>query len=170
MRVETFQAMKSPADPELEATRICAEACQNLMDETVKGRRSFDSFTQGIQDLGLSSVKVKDYFDKVKQRIDIWQAKAKTQPAPSRPAKSSSSLTLEQIRELLGEPKNASESSIIPQSVLAAVPHLAQLQSKVSSTPHIAKTWELRQEYAKEKVVDSLISLGQSQPLKDPIL
>ncbi|KAG6863771.1 hypothetical protein C0993_010398, partial [Termitomyces sp. T159_Od127] len=81
----------------------------------------------------------------------------------------SSSLTIDQLAELLGDPKKTSTASPIPQSVLSAVPHLAELQSKISDDPHISRTWYLQQEYAKEKVVNSLINLGQSQPFKEPI-
>ncbi|KAG6874245.1 hypothetical protein C0993_000776, partial [Termitomyces sp. T159_Od127] len=62
-----------------------------------------------------------------------------------------------------------SETSSIPQSLLDVAPHLAKLQSQVSADLHIAKTWELRQEYGKERIVDSLIDLGQLQRVKDPI-
>ncbi|KAG6894241.1 hypothetical protein C0993_012003 [Termitomyces sp. T159_Od127] len=85
-------------------------------------------------------------------------------PMPVAPA-----VTIEQLAELLGDPKKTTEASPIPQSTLTAVPHLASLQNKVSEDPHISRTWYLRHEYSKEKVVDSLISLGQSQPLKEPI-
>ncbi|KAG6871425.1 hypothetical protein C0995_004785, partial [Termitomyces sp. Mi166 len=82
----------------------------------------------------------------------------------------SNALTFEQFADLFGENKSVAESSSLPRSVLDAAPHLALLQSKVTTAdPHIAKTWKLRQEYSREKVVDLLISLGQSQPLKDPI-
>ncbi|KAG6883876.1 hypothetical protein C0993_003184 [Termitomyces sp. T159_Od127] len=85
-------------------------------------------------------------------------------PTPVAPA-----VTIEQLAELLGDPKKTTEASPIPQSTLTAVLHLASLQNKVSEDPHISCTWYLRHEYSKEKVVDSLISLGQSQPLKEPI-
>ncbi|KAG6863404.1 hypothetical protein C0993_011679, partial [Termitomyces sp. T159_Od127] len=78
-------------------------------------------------------------------------------------------ITTDQLAELLGDSRNVAGASAIPQSVLSAVPHLVDLQNKVSDDPHISRTWYLRHEYTKEKVVDSLISLGQSQPLKEPI-
>ncbi|KAG5349888.1 hypothetical protein C0989_001386 [Termitomyces sp. Mn162] len=80
-----------------------------------------------------------------------------------------SSTSFDHIVNLLGQSKSLSNTSRIPQSVLAMAPHLANLQSKVSADPYIAKTWVLCQEYSKEKVIDSLIILGQLQQLKDPI-
>ncbi|KAG6894340.1 hypothetical protein C0992_006515, partial [Termitomyces sp. T32_za158] len=63
----------------------------------------------------------------------------------------------------------SSRASGVPQAVLTAVPHLARLQKKVSADPYIAETWRLRQEYARESAIDSLITLGQTQRLNDPI-
>ncbi|KAG6895387.1 hypothetical protein C0993_009619, partial [Termitomyces sp. T159_Od127] len=79
-------------------------------------------------------------------------------------------LSLVCLAELLQESNTPiNESSSIPQSVFTAVPHLAQLSSRTLSDSHIARTWQLRQEYAKERVIDPLVNLGQSQLLRDPI-
>ncbi|KAG6867959.1 hypothetical protein C0993_009041 [Termitomyces sp. T159_Od127] len=43
---------------------------------------------------------------------------------------------------LLCAPKTP-EPTTIPQSLLFAAPHLVQLQTKASSDPHVAQTWEL---------------------------
>ncbi|KAG6874890.1 hypothetical protein C0993_011762, partial [Termitomyces sp. T159_Od127] len=85
-----------------------------------------------------------------------------------------SELTTKQSRPQLGllsavDLHKPSETSTIPRSLLDMAPHLAQLQSQVSADPHIAKSWELRQEYGKERIVNSLIDLGQLQRVKDPI-
>ncbi|KAG6876639.1 hypothetical protein C0993_001592 [Termitomyces sp. T159_Od127] len=67
------------------------------------------------------------------------------------------------------ETNKTSESSAIPPSLLAVAPHLANLQAHASVNPYLAKTWELHQEYGKEKVIDSLVSLAQLQRVKDPV-
>ncbi|KAG6863717.1 hypothetical protein C0993_010548 [Termitomyces sp. T159_Od127] len=71
--------------------------------------------------------------------------------------------------EVLPTDAKSSDPPSIPQFLLSVAPHLAQLQSQVSADPHIAKTWELRQDDGKEKIIDSLIDLGQLQRLKDSI-
>lgn len=78
-------------------------------------------------------------------------------------------IALDQLAEIFGEPKVASLHFSIPQSVLVLAPHLAEMQGQVLEDLHISKTWGLHHEYAKEKVVDSLIDLAQTHPLKDPI-
>ncbi|KNZ72386.1 hypothetical protein J132_03477 [Termitomyces sp. J132] len=98
-----------------------------------------------------------------------WEAlRAKFEQAATSSV-STPTITIDQLAKLLGEPKKPVGSTLVPQSLLSAVPHLALLQGKTADDPYIAKTWYLRQQYAKEKVVDSLINLGQSQALKDPI-
>ncbi|KAG6896826.1 hypothetical protein C0993_007994 [Termitomyces sp. T159_Od127] len=202
----------------IDAVWKCTEACKKLVDETVDGLRSYDSFAVGIRDLGCSPDKAKDFFDAVRQRIEIREAKSKAPVVPTREATPEglsgeelgafhheqsdtiSDLAREQERahnqaikaaawaalrskldhipsphdRVQSLPQDAdlhkpSETSTIPQSLLDVAPHLAQLQSQVSADPHIAKTWELRQEYGKERIVDSLIDLGQLQRVKDPI-
>ncbi|KAG6894863.1 hypothetical protein C0993_010579 [Termitomyces sp. T159_Od127] len=194
------------------------EACEKSVDETVNGLRSYDSFAKEIRDLGCSPDEAKDFFDAVRQRIDIREAKSKAPAIPTREvtpeglsgedleafrrerSDTISDLAREQERthnqaveaaawaalrskldhvpSLLGHSRSLSqaidlhkplETSSIPQSLLDVAPHLAKLQSQVSADPHIAKTWELRQEYGKERIVDSLIDLGQLQRVKDPI-
>ncbi|KAG6864000.1 hypothetical protein C0993_009665 [Termitomyces sp. T159_Od127] len=61
------------------------------------------------------------------------------------------SLMIEQLAKLLGEPKKSPGTSTIPQFLLTAVPHLAVLQNKVLDDPHILRTWYLCQEYSKKK-------------------
>lgn len=75
----------------------------------------------------------------------------------------------ERRSDFLGARKESPELSSIPQSVLDVAPHLARLQSNVIADPHIGETWKLRREYAKGRIVEALINLGQFQPLKDPI-
>ncbi|KAG5335800.1 hypothetical protein C0989_000297, partial [Termitomyces sp. Mn162] len=79
-------------------------------------------------------------------------------------------ITIDQFAELLDEPKKLIRPALIPQSLFSAIPHLALLQGKNTDDPHISRTWYLHQQYAKKRVVDSLINLGQSQALKDPFL
>ncbi|KAG6867738.1 hypothetical protein C0993_011806 [Termitomyces sp. T159_Od127] len=202
----------------IDAVQKRTKACEKLVDETVDGLRSYDSFAAGIRDLGCSSDEAKDFFDAVRQHIEIQEAKSKAPVVPTREAtpEGLSSKELEAFRrersdtisDLAREqerahnqaikaaawaalrskldhissphdrvqslpqdadPHKSSETSTIPQSLLDVAPHLAQLQSQVSADPHIAKTWELRQEYGKERIVDSLIDLGQLQRVKDPI-
>ncbi|KAG6881850.1 hypothetical protein C0993_012649, partial [Termitomyces sp. T159_Od127] len=209
---------ESRASDLIDAVQKRTEACEKLVDETVDGLRSYDSFAQGIRDLGCSLDEAKDYFDAVRQRIEIREAKSKAPAIPTREATPEglsgedleafhrersdtiSDLAREQERahnqaieaaawaalrskldhipsanDHVQSPSQAidlhkpSETSSIPRSLLDVAPHLAQLQSQVSADPHIAKTWELRQEYGKERIVDSLIDLGQLQRVKDPI-
>ncbi|KAG6860312.1 hypothetical protein C0995_012864 [Termitomyces sp. Mi166 len=84
-------------------------------------------------------------------------------------AEPAAALSFEQFAELLGQSNTSQNVSGIPQSVLAVAPHLANLQGRVSAGPYISKTWEFCREYAREKVTDSLILLGQSQHIEDPI-
>ncbi|KAG6874693.1 hypothetical protein C0993_012609, partial [Termitomyces sp. T159_Od127] len=81
------------------------------------------------------------------------------------------SLTSQAVKENLpcNKTNKTSESSAIPPSLLAVAPHLTNLQAHASIDPYLAKTWELCQEYGKEKVIDSLVSLGQLQRVEDPI-
>ncbi|KAG6890479.1 hypothetical protein C0992_001147 [Termitomyces sp. T32_za158] len=213
-------------DAKFEKTRIRHEACLKLVDETVEGARSYDSFTQGIKDLGLNATEAECYFDAGVQRsLDLRRAKSQAQPAPSRfdkreglhadqlaasrkrssacsdriaePGTSdshanaveaaacassrsqlgqalalvgpTSTLPLSQTVELLGDIRDTSDIFPIPQSVLAAAPHLVQLQANAAADPYLAKTWKLRQVYRKGKVIDSLVNLGQLQRVHDPI-
>ncbi|KAG6887170.1 hypothetical protein C0992_000319 [Termitomyces sp. T32_za158] len=198
-----------------------ADECQRIIDETIEGTRSFDSFFQALRRLGLNSAEAKDHVDEVIQRIELRRrAKGKRKETKSRelspnregstiprddqnatlsdvergrheqrqavesaawsslrakcrhledPSNSPAAVATNQIAEILGPSGTSSCVSDIPQSVLAAVPHLAQLQSKVSADPHVAETWRLRQEYAKELALDPLIRLGQTQRLLEPI-
>ncbi|KAG6876473.1 hypothetical protein C0993_002816, partial [Termitomyces sp. T159_Od127] len=191
----------------VENTGSWAEACQRLIDKTVKGRLTVPDFIHSLKDLELNAAKARNHVDEVMQRIELCNAKSRSQNpqqdiTPSgkedrednmgeshtcaveaaawealqeklehalAPRVSTSSFTIKQLAEMLGDPKKTSGASSIPQSVLSAVPHLVELQNKVSDDPHISRTWFLCHKYAKEKVVDFLISLGQSQPLKEPI-
>ncbi|KAG5730697.1 hypothetical protein E4T56_gene4054 [Termitomyces sp. T112] len=168
-----------------------AEACQKLVDDTVEGKLSVSELIQFLRDYGLNAAEAHDHVEEAQQRIHLQIAKLRQpnlpshEPLPPREAAwealrakfeqaatssvSTPTITIDQLAELLGEPKKPVGSTLIPQSLLSTVPHLALLQGKTADDPHIAKTWYFRQQYAKEKVVDSLINLGQSQALKDPI-
>ncbi|KNZ82128.1 hypothetical protein J132_07971, partial [Termitomyces sp. J132] len=98
-----------------------------------------------------------------------WEALHKRLEHTIIPQVPSSLITLEQLAEMLGDPKKSLGISSIPQLVLTAVPHLVTLQENVLEDSHILRMWYLHQEYAKEKMVNSLISLGQLQPLKESI-
>ncbi|KAG6899588.1 hypothetical protein C0995_005626 [Termitomyces sp. Mi166 len=210
-------------DPITEQICTCAVACQKLVNKTINGKLSFNEFVKGLMDLGLGSMEANNYFDKVRQRLELRKGKGPETNVLSRehtpdglldkqakvfrrehdantakcdanaaererahrnavedvawatlqakldqiekPLAQSNALTFEQFAELFGDNRTTVKSSSLPRSVLNAAPHLVQLQSKVTmADPHIAK------QYACKKVVDLLINLGQSQPLKDPIL
>ncbi|KAG6885181.1 hypothetical protein C0993_005148 [Termitomyces sp. T159_Od127] len=70
----------------IDAVRKRTEACERLVDETVDGLRSYDSFAEGIRDLGCSPDDAKDFFDAVRQRIEIREAKSKAHVIPTREA------------------------------------------------------------------------------------
>ncbi|KAG6876829.1 hypothetical protein C0993_012785 [Termitomyces sp. T159_Od127] len=186
----------------INAVHKCTKACEKLVDETVDGLQSYNSFAQGIRDLGCSLNKAKDFCNAVRQQIEIQEAKSKAPIISTREAMPEglsseeleafhrersdtiSHLAQEQESKLdhipwahdhVQSPSQAvnlhkpSETSTIPQSLLDVAPHLAQLQSQVSADPHIAKAWELQQEYGKKRIVNSLIDLEQLQKVKDPI-
>ncbi|KAH0589280.1 hypothetical protein H2248_005043 [Termitomyces sp. 'cryptogamus'] len=127
-------------------SRLCtrAEACQKLVNDTVDGK-----------DYGLNAAEAHDHVEEVQQRINIRNAKSK-QPDPLScessppsqvqaaeeaawealqarceqvdiPTSSPSSITIQQLAELLSEPKRSIGSALIPQSLLSAVLHSAVL-------------------------------------------
>ncbi|KAG5724681.1 hypothetical protein E4T56_gene3738 [Termitomyces sp. T112] len=161
-----------------------AEACQKLVDDTVERKLSVSELIQLLRDYGLNAAEAHNHVEEAQQRIHLQIAKSRQPNLPSQAAwealrakfeqaatssVSTPTITIDQLAELLGKPKKPVGSTLVPQSLLSTVPHLALLQGKTADNPHIAKTWYLHQQYAKEKVVDSLINLGQSQALKDPI-
>ncbi|KNZ71578.1 hypothetical protein J132_08089 [Termitomyces sp. J132] len=144
---------ESNTDVEIVCTR--AEACQKLVDDTVEGG-------SGNNNTGNSQARAVEEA--------AWEAlRSKLEQAVT-PVTVTSTISFEQLAELLGEPKKPVGSALIRQSLLLAVLHLALLQGKTAKDPHITQTWYLHQQYAKEKMVDYLINLTQSQILKDPIL
>ncbi|KAG6893564.1 hypothetical protein C0992_009512, partial [Termitomyces sp. T32_za158] len=48
-----------------------ADQCQRIIDKTIKGTRSFDSFFHALKLLGLNSAEAKDHVDEVIQRIKL---------------------------------------------------------------------------------------------------
>ncbi|KAG6863239.1 hypothetical protein C0993_012389 [Termitomyces sp. T159_Od127] len=70
----------------IDAVQKRTKACEKLVDETVDGLWSYDSFAQGIRDLGCSLDEAKDFFDAVRQRIEIREAKSKAPVIPTREA------------------------------------------------------------------------------------
>ncbi|KAG6862652.1 hypothetical protein C0993_002219, partial [Termitomyces sp. T159_Od127] len=77
---------ESQASSIIDAVRKRTEACEKLVNETVDGLRSYDSFAKAIKDLGCSPDEAKDFFDAVRQRIEIREAKSRVPAMPTRVA------------------------------------------------------------------------------------
>ncbi|KAG5350962.1 hypothetical protein C0989_008433 [Termitomyces sp. Mn162] len=171
----------------------CVEVRQKIIDDTIEGKLTIAEFICSLEDIGLNAaeviklckVKSKNPIpSSCKHSPDLAQEDENTRESQAQAIEDAawealhekleyaitpSSITFEQLAEMLGDPKKSSGTSSIPQSVLTAVPHLVTLQENVLEDSHILWTWYLHQEYAKKKVVDSLISLGQLEPLKEPV-
>ncbi|KAG6883841.1 hypothetical protein C0995_011452 [Termitomyces sp. Mi166 len=62
-------------DPVTEQIHMHAVACQKLVDETVDGKLSFDKFAKGLRNFGLGSAEVNNYFDEVRQHLELCKGK-----------------------------------------------------------------------------------------------
>ncbi|KAG5221506.1 Pyruvate/Phosphoenolpyruvate kinase domain-containing protein [Salix suchowensis] len=73
-----------------------------------------------------------------------------------------------QLADLIGAPSSLHPNGAIPPSVLDAAPHLAKLVSDTSD-PLLEATWKLREAYATDKAIDSIIDLLQRQHMHEPV-
>ncbi|KAF9496616.1 hypothetical protein BDN71DRAFT_727052 [Pleurotus eryngii] len=73
-----------------------------------------------------------------------------------------------QLADLIGVPSSPQQNRTIPSSVLDAAPHLAKLATDLSD-PLLEATWKLREAYAADKAIDSIIDLLQRQHMHEPI-
>ena len=71
--------------------------------------------------------------------------------------------------DLLGALRGDEENHGLPESVLAVVPHLKDIAASASSDEHLAKTFEIREMFSKEKIADRTISYLQLARLDDPL-
>ena len=71
--------------------------------------------------------------------------------------------------DILGALRGDEENHGLPDSVLAVVPHLRDITASVGSDEHLAKTFEIRETFSKEKIVDRTISYLQLARLDDPL-
>ncbi|KAG6858376.1 hypothetical protein C0995_000443 [Termitomyces sp. Mi166 len=62
-------------DPITEQICTCAVACQKLVNKTIDEKLSFNEFAKGLRDLGLGSMEANNYFDKVRQRLELRKGK-----------------------------------------------------------------------------------------------
>ncbi|KZT09949.1 uncharacterized protein LAESUDRAFT_645833 [Laetiporus sulphureus 93-53] len=77
-------------------------------------------------------------------------------------------LLLEDLAKVLGRSSEDKAATGIPQSVLAAAPHLASILPSSQDT-HLAETFRLRQLYATEHASDPILDLMQQQGLQVPL-
>ncbi|KAG6884887.1 hypothetical protein C0995_009778 [Termitomyces sp. Mi166 len=70
-------------DPVTEQIHMRAVACQKLVNKTVDGKLSFDEFAKGLRDLGLGSIEVNNYFNEVRQRLELHKGKGPETYVPS---------------------------------------------------------------------------------------
>ena len=71
--------------------------------------------------------------------------------------------------ELLDVLRNETEGRGIPESILAVAPHLKDIASSVQSDAHLAKMFELRERFSREKTADRTIAYLQLARLDDPL-
>ncbi|KAF9497383.1 hypothetical protein BDN71DRAFT_1364394, partial [Pleurotus eryngii] len=98
-------------------------------------------------------------------RAKVISASSLINPSPF--SKSLSSYA-KQLANLISSPSSSQSSGAIPSSVLDAAPHLAKLVSDLSDS-HLEATWKLREAYATDKAIDSIIDLLQRQHMHEPI-
>ncbi|KAM5540367.1 hypothetical protein V8D89_005825 [Ganoderma adspersum] len=71
--------------------------------------------------------------------------------------------------ELLDALRGDVEGHGIPESVLAVAPHLKDIVTSANSDSHLARTFEIRESFARDKVADRTIAYLQLAKLDDPL-
>ncbi|KAG9221044.1 hypothetical protein CCMSSC00406_0005517 [Pleurotus cornucopiae] len=174
-KLETAGATPAEAEDFIQQAQQSLAALANLREATPVGlsdeeaaafRRTRDTADSTAHNLGQQ---------RAQEAVNVlsWNLlRAKVASASSLVDPSSHSKLLsgyaKQLADLIGAPSSSQQNGAIPSSVLDAAPHLAKLVSDTSD-PLLEATWKLREAYATDKAIDSIIDLLQRQHMHEPI-
>ncbi|KAG5221141.1 hypothetical protein IMY05_C4463000500 [Salix suchowensis] len=167
-----------------------AKACEDLILACVEGKFSIVDLVDKLTVAGATPAEAEDFIQQAQQSLsalanlreatpleaanalswNLLRAKVISASSLINPSPFSKSLSsyAKQLANLISSPSSSQSSGAIPSSVLDAAPHLAKLVSDLSDS-HLEATWKLREAYATDKAIDSIIDLLQRQHMHEPI-